>query len=148
MSSLFARLVAMIGATMILMRRWGTSSEPPAVGTAPAIPQAKPQGIPTLKMPTARGWRGDEKPTAAPGLAVNAFASDLKHPRWIHVLPNDDVLVAEALGVPGGRITSAFQYAIHSTMKRAAAVGKSANRISLLRDADGDGTAEIRHDFM
>lgn len=148
MSAIFARIVAMIGAAMILMRRFGQSPERPAIGGAPIIPEAKAQRIPTLKMPTARGWIDDHTPTAAPGLKVNAFAKGLKHPRWIHVLPNGDVLTAEALGVNGGRIRSPFDYAMYSTMKRAAAVGESPNRITLLRDADGDGVAEERHTFM
>lgn len=147
MSSLFARLVAMIGGFMIMMRRWGATEEPPAVGGEPDVPQAKPQGIFTLKMPTAAGWPDGQKPVAASGLQVNAFARDLKHPRWIHVLPNGDVTVSEALGVPGGRFKSPFEYAAYTTMKRAGAIGDSANRISLLRDADGDGMAEERHLF-
>jgi glucose/arabinose dehydrogenase len=146
-SGIFARIVAMIGAARILKRRWGASTEAPAVGTAPAIPEAKPQSIPTLKMPTAKGWAAGHTPTAAPGLKVNAFAAGLKHPRWIHVLPNGDVLTAEALQEPGG-IRTAFDYAIFSTMKRAAAVGVSPNRITLLRDKDGDGVAEVRETFM
>jgi len=147
MTAFFARIVAMIGGAMILMRRWGADKSVPAVGMQPAIPQAKPQGIPTLKMPTAKGWADGHMPTAAPGLKVNAFALGLKHPRWIHVLPNGDVLTAEALSEPGG-IKSAFDLAMYSTMKRAAAVGKSPNRITLLRDADGDGVAEVRHVFL
>ncbi len=146
-SSLFARFVAMIGATAILMRRWGASTEEPALGHAPAIPQAKPQGIPTLKMPTAQGWAPGHAPTAAPGLTVNAFATDLKHPRWIYVLPNNDVLVAEA-SQEVKKVKSAFDYAMYSTMKRAAAIGVSANRISLFRDVDGDGVGEVRETFL
>ncbi len=66
------------------------------------MPPAKPQGaIPTLKMPTAHGWATGQKPTVAPGLKVNAFATGLEHPRWIQVLPNGDVLVAEATQVAG-----------------------------------------------
>ena len=98
-------------------------------------------------MPTARGWAAGQTPVAAPGLKVNAFATGLKHPRWIHVLPNGDVLVAEALTVPGP-VKSVFDYAMVSTMRRAAAVGVSPNRITLLRDADGDGVAEIREAFL
>ena len=98
-------------------------------------------------MPTARGWAAGQTPVAAPGLKVNAFATGLKHPRWIHVLPNGDVPVAEALTLPGP-IKSVFDYAMVSTMKRAAAVGVSPNRITLLRDADGDGVAEIREVFL
>ncbi|NBT31328.1 MAG: sorbosone dehydrogenase family protein, partial [Rhodobacteraceae bacterium] len=146
LSSVVARLVAIVGAFMILMRRWGATPYAPAVGDAPEVPKAVPQGIPTLKMPTAKGWIDGHTPVAAAGLKVNAFAAGLKHPRWIHVLPNGDVLAAEALSTPGG-IRTAFDYAIYSTMKRAAAVGQSPNRITLLRDRDGDGVAEERHVF-
>ncbi len=147
-SDAFARVVAMVGAGAILMRRWGGGDTgPPAIGSAPAIPAAKPQGIPTLKMPTARGWSAGQRPNPAPGLQVNAFATGLRHPRWICVLPGGDVLTAEALLEPGP-IKTAFDYAIFSTMKRAAAVGESPNRITLLRDADGDGVAEIRETFL
>ncbi|MGJ8583422.1 MAG: PQQ-dependent sugar dehydrogenase [Marinosulfonomonas sp.] len=144
----FSRLVALIGAGMILMRRWGKETDPPALGGAPDIPDAKAQGIPTLKMPTAKGWEGDHTPTAAEGLQVNAFARDLLHPRWIYVLPNDDVLVAEALGLPWDTPKTPFDFAIFSTMKRAKAVGVSANRISLFRDSDGDGVGEVREAFL
>jgi glucose/arabinose dehydrogenase len=71
----------------------------------------------------------------------------LKHPRWIHALPNGDVLVAEATQVPGP-VSSVFGYAMQSTMRRAAALGVSANRITLLRDADGDGITETREVFL
>jgi hypothetical protein len=147
LSGIFARLVALIGAAAILLRRLEGGAHEPALGAAPAIPAAKPQGIPTLKMPTARGWAQGQTPVAAAGLKVNAFASGLKHPRWIHALPNGDVLVAEAL-LTAGPIKSAFDYAMFSTMKRAAAVGVSPNRITLLRDADGDGAAETRDVFL
>ncbi|WP_394891669.1 PQQ-dependent sugar dehydrogenase [Mesorhizobium sp. AaZ16] len=146
-SGIFARIVALIGAVAILLRHRGEGSQEQAFGSAPKIPAAKPQGIPTLKMPTARGWTRGQTPVAAEGLHVNAFSTGMKHPRWIHVLPNGDVLTAEALSVPGG-IRSAFDYAMFSTMKRAAAVGYSPNRITLLRDADDDGVAEIREVFL
>ena len=147
MASLFAKIVAMIGAAAILMRRWGKATDEPVFGAEPVIPEAKAQNIPTLKMPTAKGWEPGHVPTAAPGLAVNAFVSDLKHPRWVYVMPNNDVLVAEA-SQEAGEIKTAFEYAIYSTMKRASAVGVSANRISLVRDADGDGVGEIRETFL
>ena len=92
----------------------------------PVVPAAKPQGsLPTLKMPTAKGWTDGQKPVAAPGLKVNAFATGLQHPRWIHVLPNGDVLVAEAQQV-AGPIRSVFGYAMQATMRRADALGVSA----------------------
>lgn len=131
------------------MRRLKDGSHEPAWGAAPSIPAAKPQGsIPTLKMPTAQGWADGQTPIAAPGLKVNAFATGLDHPRWLHVLPNGDVLVAEATNGPGSAKRGVFDYAMISTMRRAGAVGVSANRITLLGDADGDGVAETREVFL
>jgi len=100
-SDILARAVALVGAAAIRWRRMGGGPREPAWGTAPTIPAAKPQGsLPTLKMPTARGWSQGRTPVAAAGLRVNAFATGLKHPRWIHVLPNGDVCVAESLTIP------------------------------------------------
>jgi len=147
-SSMFARVVAVIGAGALAWRKMQGAPPKPAWGNAPEIPTAKPQGaLPTLKMPTARGWRDGEKPTAAPGLKVNAFATGLDHPRWIDVLPNGDVLIAESTQV-AGTPRSVFHYAMQATMRRARALGVSANRITLLRDKDGDGVAETRGVFM
>ena len=148
LSGAFARMVALVGDATIMWRRLQGSVHQQAVGATPTIPTARPQGsMPTLKMPTARGWEAGQTPVAAPGLKVNAFATGLKHPRWINVLPNGDVTVAEALFLPGP-IKSVFDYAMVSTMRRAAAVGVSPNRITLLRDADGDGVAETREAFL
>jgi glucose/arabinose dehydrogenase len=148
LSGIFARIVALIGAAAVLWRRAQGVPHVAAWGSSPVVPAAKPQGaIPTLKMPTARGWSEGQLPVAAPGLKVNAFATGLKHPRWINVLPNGDVLVAEATQV-AGPARSVFHYAMQATMKRAAALGVSANRITLLRDTDGDGIAEKREIFM
>jgi len=147
-TSLFARLVALVGGAAVAIRHSGDGPRPPAYGTQPAIPDPKPQGkIPTLKMPTAKGWEGDHKPTPAPGLKVNAFARDLVHPRNMHVLPNGDVLVAESMG-EDGKPNGIFDHAMAATMKRARARGISANRVTLLRDADGDGVAEERHAYI
>jgi glucose/arabinose dehydrogenase len=147
-SDIFARFVAVIGGTALQLRRLSGGAPVPAWGSTPAIPAARSQGaIPTLKMPTAKGWAPGQTPVAAPGLKVNAFATGLAHPRWINVLPNGDVLVAESTNVPRPP-RSVFDYAMVSTMKRAAAMGESANRITRLRDADGDGVAEIQAPFM
>ena len=147
-SASFARIVALVGAAALFWRKLQGAAPQPAWGNAPVVPEAKPQGaLPTLKMPSARGWDAGQKPTAAPGLKVNAFATDLKHPRWIDVLPNGDVLIAESNQV-AGPIRSVFSYAMQATMRRARALGVSANRITLLRDADGDGVAEKRGIFM
>jgi glucose/arabinose dehydrogenase len=88
LSGIFARIVALIGAAALLWRRLQGAAPKPAWGSAPVVPVAKPQGaIPTLKMPTARGWTDGQIPVAAPGLKVNAFATGLKHPRWIECCP-------------------------------------------------------------
>ena len=148
LDELVAKAVAWVGAGAIVWRRMQGSVRQQAVGSAPQIPAARPQGrIPTLKMPTAQGWAQGQLPQAAAGLKVNAFATGLKHPRWLQVLPNGDVTVAEALQT-GGRPRSLFDHAMMATMKRAAALGDSPNRITLLRDADGDGVAEVRHSLL
>ncbi len=147
-SGAFAQLVARVGDAAILWRRLQGGEHPQAVGATPTIPEARPQGrIPTLKMPTAKGWAAGHTPIAAPGLQVNAFATGLDHPRWMLVLPNGDVTVSEAMFLPEP-VKSVFDYAMVSTMKRAAAVGNSPNRITLLRDANRDGVAEIRETFL
>lgn len=147
-SGIFAQFVALLGGIALQWRKLSGTEPAPAWGEKPAIPEAKPQGtIPTLKMPTARGWSAGQKPSVAPGLQVNAFATSLDHPRWIEVLPNGDVLIAEATQIASPPRT-VFHYAMQATMRRAAALGVSANRITLLRDRDGDGVAEVRGAFM
>jgi glucose/arabinose dehydrogenase len=147
-SAAFSRVVALVGGAALTVRRMRQGDHTPAWGASPTIPEARPQGvIPTLKMPTARGWSPGQLPTAAAGLRVNAFATGLDHPRWIEVLPNGDVLVAESMSMDRSP-RSLFDFAMISTMRRADAMGVSANRISLLRDADGDGVAEIREVFL
>ncbi|MGR3198354.1 MAG: PQQ-dependent sugar dehydrogenase [Paracoccus sp. (in: a-proteobacteria)] len=141
-----ARATAVVGGTMVLLRRF-KAPRTQAVGGAPAIPTARKQGIMTLKMPTAKGWVDGHVPHAAPGLRVNAFASGLDHPRWIEVLPNGDVLVAESKEQPSPPRTL-MDHATQATMRRARAIGDSANRITLWRDSDGDGRAEIREVFL
>ncbi len=148
LSGTFARIVALIGAAALQWRRLQGAAPEPAWGSAPVVPAAKPQGaLPTLKMPSARGWSAGQIPVAAPGLKVNAFATGLQHPRWIEVLPDGGVLVAESNQVPGP-VRNVFGYAMQATMRRASALGVSANRITLFRDADGDGVAERRDVFM
>ena len=148
MSSIMARFVALLGGVALQWRKLQGAAPAPAWGNAPVVPEAKPQGaLPTLKMPSARGWSEGQKPVAAPGLKVNAFATDLKHPRWINVLPNGDVLIAESNQIAGPPRT-VFHYAMQATMRRARALGDSANRITLFRDRDGDGVAEVRETFM
>jgi len=147
-SAVFAKIVALIGGLALQWRKLQGAQPQPAWGSAAVVPAAKPQGaLPTLKMPTARGWDQGQKPVAAAGLKVNAFATGLKHPRWIYVLPDGGVLIAESNQI-AGPIRSVFSYAMQATMRRARALGVSANRITLLRDRDADGVAETREAFM
>ena len=115
------------------------------MGPAPALPAPEKALIPTVHVAPAVGWRAGTRPRAAAGTAVNAFATGLDHPRWLHVLPNGDVLVAETNAPPrpddGKGIKGWFMKIF---MKRAGGAVPSANRITLLRDADGDGVAEVR----
>ena len=105
--------------------------------------------MPTVNIAPAKGWAAGGKPAAADGLAVAALARDLEHPRWLYVLPNGDVLVAEtnapARPDDGKGIRAFFMKAL---MRRAGAGVPSANRITLLRDNDGDGVAETRATFV
>lgn len=118
---------------------------PAGVGPDPRLPAPEKSLIPTVKVAPAKGWPAGAKPQPAAGLAVTAFATGLDHPRWVHVLPNGDVLVAETNAPPkpddGKGIKGMVMKAM---MKRAGAAKPSPNRITLLRDADGDGVAETR----
>ncbi|MBC7366165.1 MAG: sorbosone dehydrogenase family protein [Undibacterium sp.] len=120
-------------------------SDAPGFGPQPALPAPEHAFIPTVHIAPAQGWPEGVTPTAAAGFAVGAFATGLDHPRWLYVLPNGDVLVAETNAPPkpddGKGIKGA---AMKFMMKRAGAAVPSANRITLLRDADGDGVAELR----
>jgi glucose/arabinose dehydrogenase len=119
------------------------------MGPNPTLPPPNQTLIPTVHVATAKGWPEGRTPIAAQGLRVNALASGLDHPRWIYVLPNGDVLVAESNAPPNpqedGGVKAFFMKAF---MKKAGAGTPSANRITLLRDTDGDGVAEVRSAFI
>jgi glucose/arabinose dehydrogenase len=118
-------------------------------GPTPQLPAPSTSLIPTVKVAKAVGWTDGVTPTAAAGTTVTRFADDLDHPRWLHVLPNGDVLVAETNAPPrpdDGKGIKGFFFSIF--MKKAGAAVPSANRITLLRDADGDGVAETRSLFL
>jgi glucose/arabinose dehydrogenase len=118
-------------------------------GTAPLLPAPHSSIIPTVNVAPAKGWPSGGKPTAAPGLAVDAFATNLQHPRWVYVLPNGDVLVAETDAPPKPEDRKGFKgWVMKKLMSRAGSGTPSANRITLLRDADGDGIAETRSVFL
>jgi glucose/arabinose dehydrogenase len=118
-------------------------------GPNPTLPEPEHSLIPVVNIAPAIGWPEGSKPVAAPGTVVARFAEGLDHPRWIHVLPNGDVLVAETNAPPkpddGKGIKGWF---MKKTMAKAGAGVPSANRITLLRDADGDGVAEVRAVFL
>lgn len=118
-------------------------------GPQPKIVEPVTSMIPTLHIAPAKGWPEGVVPKAAEGLAVNAYASGLDHPRWLYALPNGDVLVAES-NAPKKEETdfSIRKWIQGMVMKRAGAKVPSANRISLLRDADGDGVAETKTAFL
>ncbi|HEX8126498.1 MAG TPA: sorbosone dehydrogenase family protein [Allosphingosinicella sp.] len=117
------------------------------IGPSPALPKPSRALLPTINIAEATGWKGG-RPTPAPGLSVTAFAQGLDHPRWLHVLPNGDVLVAETNAPPRPAKTGIKSKIEAWVMKRAGAAGASANRITLLRDSDGDGVAEARSTFL
>lgn len=118
-------------------------------GPSPQLPQPNKTLIPTVNIAPAVGWPEGGKPTAAPGTQVAAFASGLDHPRWLYVLPNGDVLVAETNAPPKPDDGKGIRgWVMNKVMSRAGAGVPSANRISLLRDADGDGVAETRTVFI
>ncbi|MEO5809601.1 MAG: sorbosone dehydrogenase family protein [Sphingomicrobium sp.] len=142
--TLFAlALVAALGAC-------GKASDRPvseAIGPGSQVPLPQPNKtlLPTVNVAKAEGWAAGQTPIAAPGLKVAAFAEGLSHPRWLYQLPNGDVLVAESdspgTDKTGGTIKGKIQKML---MQKAGSGQASANRISLLRDANGDGVAETR----
>lgn len=115
------------------------------IGPEPALPPPQLSPIPTIHVAPATGWPADAQPTPAEGLSVTAFAEGLDHPRWLYVLPNGDVLVAETSEPPKPEdYTGIRGWAAKQVLSRAGARVPSANRITLLRDTDGDGKADQR----
>lgn len=143
-----AALLACLGVSTVQAQE-APPTTPPGYGPNPTLPEPnKPLLVPTINIAKAVGWSGQAQPQAAAGLKVVRFADKLVHPRWIYVLPNGDVLVAETNGPerpddgkgPKAWVTKQFQ-------KKAGATVKSPNRITLLRDTNGDGVADQRFVF-
>jgi glucose/arabinose dehydrogenase len=119
------------------------------VGPTPTLPPPNETLFPTVHIAPAKGWPEGTKPVAAAGLAVSAFATGLDHPRWLYVLPNGDVLVAETNAPERPEARKGIKgWIMKKVMKKAGAAVPSANRITLLRDADGDGVPETRSVFL
>jgi glucose/arabinose dehydrogenase len=143
-------LIVVIGIAIFAYLAWPDKAELPIAsvqGARPTISEPRIQTIPTVKIAKVVGWQGDAKPVPAAGLQVGSFATGLDHPRWLYQLPNGDILVAETNSPPreGGGLTG---WVMRTLLGRAGASVPSANRITLLRDGNGDGIAEQRSVFM
>ncbi len=148
-SLLLGGMAASLVISVTACGQMGTQPEAAGIGPNPTLPEPEKSLIPTIHIAPAKGWPAGTKPVAAAGTGVSAFASGLDHPRWVYVLPNGDVLVAETNAPPrpedGRGIKNWFAKFFK---KNAGAAGSSANRITLLRDANGDGVAETRTVFL
>ncbi len=142
----------MLAAGIALLTACGETATLPVsagMGATPTLPAPNKTLLPTVHIAPAIGWPDGGKPQAAPGTTVNAYAANLDHPRWVYVLPNGDVLVAETNSPPKPDDAKGIRgWFMKKVMKRAGAGTPSANRITLLRDADGDGVAEVRSVFL
>jgi hypothetical protein len=119
------------------------------MGPRPVLPPPRHALIPTVNVAPATGWPAGASPLAAPGTIVSTFATGLDHPRWLYVLPNGDVLVAETNAPPKPDDNKGIRgWFFRRFLKKAGGAVPSANRITLLRDADGDGIAETRSIFL
>ena len=115
------------------------------VGRDPVLPPPRNTLIPTVNIAPAKGWPAGVIPKASPDLHVAAFAGGLDHPRWLYVLPNGDVLVAETNAPAKPEDGKGIKgWVMGMVMKRAGAAVPSANRITLLRATKGDGVADVR----
>ncbi|WP_411833646.1 PQQ-dependent sugar dehydrogenase [Pseudoxanthomonas mexicana] len=121
---------------------------PIGTGPNPVLPEPDSSTVPVVEIAPAVGWPENGQPTPAAGFTVTAFVRGLDHPRQVLVLPNGDVLVAEANKPETETTPGPKRMAMNAVQKRAGAGVPSADRISLLRDADGDGVAEVRETFL
>jgi glucose/arabinose dehydrogenase len=139
-------------ATVLVAACSGSAAGPPpasSFGPTPELPPPqKPFLLPTVRIAPAEGWSEGRMPTPAEGFAVSSFAEGLDHPRWLYVLPNGDVLVAESNAPADSGKKGVRAWVMGLVMKAAGAGVPSANRITLLRDSDGDGTVETRSTFL
>ncbi len=140
-------LLAAVGSASIAQAQ--APALPVGFGPQPVLPAPETQLIPTVNVAPVQRWTTAQRPFVAAGLAVQAYARDLDHPRWLYVLPNGDVLVAETNAPPKPDDSKGIKGAImQMQMKKAGAATPSANRITLLRGMDGNGVAQTRSVFL
>jgi glucose/arabinose dehydrogenase len=137
-------LVAALSLTLSACAEVATLPVSAGTGPNPTLPAPNATLIPTVNIAPAVGWPQGKAPQAAPGTHVAAFASGLDHPRWIYGLPNGDVLVAESNAPAKPSSLNPKDWIAGKIMKKAGAGVGSANRITLLRDTNGDGMADVR----
>ncbi len=142
-------LIVALAAGLVACGESSTLQVSDGTGPAPKLPEPNKTLIPTVNIAEAVGWPQGAKPTPAQGLQVGAFAEGLDHPRWLYVLPNGDVLVAETNAPPKPDDAKGIRgWVMKKVMGRAGAGVPSPNRITLLRDSNHDGVAETRTVFL
>src|SRR5215208_3247698 len=145
-------LVYLAFAAIVSAAGCGTPARLPVsaeTGVNPVIPPPKESLIPVINVVKAKGWSEDATPVAADGLAVRAFARELDHPRWLYVLPNGDVLVSETNAPKRPDDNKGIKgFFFRLFQRKAGGAVPSANRITLLRDSNGDGIADTRSVFL
>ncbi|SEP08989.1 sorbosone dehydrogenase family protein [Pseudomonas sp. NFACC39-1] len=142
-------LIVALAAGLVACGESSTLQVSDGTGPSPKLPEPNKTLIPTVNIAEAVGWPDGAKPTPAQGLQVGAFAEGLDHPRWLYVLPNGDVLVAETNAPPKPDDAKGIRgWVMEKVMGRAGAGVPSPNRITLLRDANHDGVAETRTVFL
>ncbi|SFW81484.1 MULTISPECIES: PQQ-dependent sugar dehydrogenase [Pseudomonas] len=142
-------LIVALAAGLVACGESSTLQVSDGTGPAPKLPEPNKTLVPTVNIAEAVGWPQGAKPTPAQGLQVAAFAEGLDHPRWLYVLPNGDVLVAETNAPPKPDDSKGIRgWVMKKVMGRAGAGVPSPNRITLLRDANHDGIAETRTVFL
>jgi glucose/arabinose dehydrogenase len=137
-------LIVVIGAASAFFLIRGDTAKLPEIstfGSTPTLPEPTKQLFPTVHIAPAKGWADGAAPKPASGLRVKAFATGLEHPRWLYVLPNGDVLVAESNAPPRPDDAKGIKgFVYRKVQERAGAGVPSANRITLLRP-NPDGSA-------
>lgn len=142
-------ILVLAGGVFFYFAQGDTAQLPPGADTGrePTFTSPRSETIPTINIAEVKPWKSDEKPVAAKGLTVARFAEGLAHPRSLLRLPNGDILVAETNSPPRPK-DGIVQRIMNYLMDKAGAGVPSANRITLLRDADGDGRAETKTVFL